>query len=577
MSSHITIDEALHPFREQLSKIAQNLHTLTLHSANPILSQQVDNLKQRISEPFMFVVVGEVKAGKSSFVNALLESDKQICKTAPDPCTQIVQQIVYGVQEGKIQINEFLEKRFVPIDILKGIAIVDTPGTGAIIQQHQEITESFIPVSDLIMFVFMSKNPFHHETWEFFNYIHQKWHKQIVFVLQQSDLMEEEELEVNKRWVLEFAQKRGLDNPPLFCVSARREMKGQKAESGFEAIRHYIDRHVTGGKAYLQKLQNSIHTLQTLCQQIQQDLTTRKAQAELDQRFRQHIQAILDEQSSYSQKEVAKLGEVVLAAYAKQIQEHETLLRERLVMKSLLSSEFRSLFGWDKNLNTWLNEFKQTLQKQLTQAVEKTLNEGVEDLARHIGLVIERVDLKIQENQKLLMQKNLTFSHINDKRNYILREVQQQFQILVSYSDKLPENTLSNNRLSSNLALGGGLAAVGVVLTSVTHAMMFDITGGILTTLGLLFAGGTLWWNAETVLKEYRDKTDAAKADLKKSMIDKLSEYIRNLKSQMQDNFKTFDAHLSNEVHEVADIDKQLKVVQQQLFDLEMELSRNFP
>ena len=57
----------------------------------------------------MFVIVGEVKAGKSSFINALLESEKEICKVAASPMTDTIQQIVYGEEESIVEINPYSE------------------------------------------------------------------------------------------------------------------------------------------------------------------------------------------------------------------------------------------------------------------------------------------------------------------------------------------------------------------------------------------------------------------------------------------------------------------------------------
>ena len=119
--------------------------------------------------------------------------------------TDTIQQIVYGEQEEIISINEYLKRIHQPVEILKEIAIVDTPGTNAIIQHHQEITESFIPASDLIVFVFEAKNPYRQSSWEFFDYIHDEWRKKIIFVLQQKDLMNESDLEVNKKGVVDYA------------------------------------------------------------------------------------------------------------------------------------------------------------------------------------------------------------------------------------------------------------------------------------------------------------------------------------------------------------------------------------
>src|SRR6476659_3890463 len=42
----------------------------------------------------LLVVVGEVKAGKSSFINALMRED--VCEVAPGPCTVRIQELVYG-------------------------------------------------------------------------------------------------------------------------------------------------------------------------------------------------------------------------------------------------------------------------------------------------------------------------------------------------------------------------------------------------------------------------------------------------------------------------------------------------
>ena len=40
-----------------------------------------------------------------------------------------------------------------PIELLRRIHIVDTPGTNAIIREHEAITEEFVPRSDLVLFI----------------------------------------------------------------------------------------------------------------------------------------------------------------------------------------------------------------------------------------------------------------------------------------------------------------------------------------------------------------------------------------------------------------------------------------
>ncbi|MEZ4986393.1 MAG: hypothetical protein R2795_15365 [Saprospiraceae bacterium] len=58
--------------RAQLEEVIKDLHELTILIGNEEMSQTLSELRNRLHDPFMFVIVGEVKAGKSSFVNALL-------------------------------------------------------------------------------------------------------------------------------------------------------------------------------------------------------------------------------------------------------------------------------------------------------------------------------------------------------------------------------------------------------------------------------------------------------------------------------------------------------------------------
>ncbi|MEM8910031.1 MAG: dynamin family protein, partial [Bacteroidota bacterium] len=123
------LSQDLQNYRTQMDQIVKELHELTIRIQHQELEKTVSDLRNRINEPFMFVIVGEVKAGKSSFINALLEAEKEICKVAPSPMTDTIQQIVYGEEEATVEVNPYLKKIFQPVEILKEIAIVDTPGT----------------------------------------------------------------------------------------------------------------------------------------------------------------------------------------------------------------------------------------------------------------------------------------------------------------------------------------------------------------------------------------------------------------------------------------------------------------
>ena len=83
------------------------------------------------------------------FINALLQAD--ICRTAAELCTDIIQQIVYANEKFEQPINQHLQKVGLPLRILQNLSIVDTQGINTIVEHHQEITKQFIPNSDLIL------------------------------------------------------------------------------------------------------------------------------------------------------------------------------------------------------------------------------------------------------------------------------------------------------------------------------------------------------------------------------------------------------------------------------------------
>ena len=135
------ITTKIQAYRTKVDALIGDLHQLTTDIGHAELAKTVNELRQRIHEPFLFVIAGEVKAGKSSFINALLATGKEICKVAAQPMTDTIQLITYGDTEEVVTVSPYLKKVFQPVEILKEIAIVDTPGTNTIVAHHQEITE----------------------------------------------------------------------------------------------------------------------------------------------------------------------------------------------------------------------------------------------------------------------------------------------------------------------------------------------------------------------------------------------------------------------------------------------------
>ena len=567
------IDAGLQADRARLEEIIKRLHELTIRIGHDEMAQTVSDLRNRIFEPFMFVIVGEVKAGKSSFVNALLDTGEEIAKAAPQPMTDTIQQILYGEERREVTVNPYLKKIFLPVEILKEIAIVDTPGTNTIVAHHQEITEQFIPASDLIVFVFEAKNPYRQSAWDFFQYIHGDWRKKTIFVLQQKDLATEDELAVNLSGVADKAKQEGIESPRVFAVSAKLEQAGMY-DSGFGPLRQYIADNITGGRAPRLKLSNSVLTAQTINRRIADGLLVRRSQFEADTHFRRDIQDTLDEQVAQSNKQVDLMVENLLLTYDGITREKLTELQNGLSMFGLVKRSVASTFGSTPSAKTWLENLARDLEAELNEKLRARLNDNVVDLAESIQQMVKTIDLKIRSSQTILSNDHELFSSIAERRENVLRDLQDQFNRFVSKTENFTDEALFADRenLAPNLAAGGGIAALGVILMALSTLPVLDVTGGVLTTVGVIFAGFSTRGKRRRIVESFEQEIATGRTRLATELDEKLKAYISTLRRRIEANFGRFDEMLDREQKNLqilegthAEVDRELELLSEEI------------
>ncbi len=568
------INENIKPHHELLVNAVQELVLTSDVIGHNELSKTISDIAQRIEDPFMFVIVGEVKAGKSSFINALLGSGKEICKVAASPMTDTIQQIVYGEKESIQDINPYLKRITQPVEILKDIAIVDTPGTNTIIDHHQEITESFIPSSDLIVFVFESKNPYRESAWSFFNFINKEWHKKIVFVMQQKDLMNEADLNTNINGVTEYAKKQGIMEPKIFPVSALLEQQGHTVISGFKEIRKYIADNITGGQAPYLKIINNADTILNVNKRIADGVSLRKRQYLSDYKFRENIRESLDHQEDKTKRQVVILVDSLLAAYDKITMKKRNELSEGIGFFSLLKRSFKSTFGGGQNIKEWMGQFTKDLEQDLNKHFKDKLHEGVIDIADNIQNMGKIIDLKIRSSETILKDNHEIFSDIAEKRANVLKDLQKAFSGFLKRSENFYDEDLAKDGTSfvPNLATGSGIAIVGVILTTLTNGVVFDVTGGILTAIGVLFAGVTIGLNRGKILKTYENAVAQGHSKIEEEITEKLNRYTEGIKTKINDNFYKFDKLLAEEKSTIDALENKIVSIESSVSKVKSEV-----
>jgi len=444
------------------------------------------------------------------------------------------------------------------------------------VAHHQEITEQFIPVSDLIIFVFEAKNPYRQSAWDFFDFIHVEWRKKIIFVLQQKDLLNAEDLVVNVNGLYNMAQRKGIEKPEIFCVSAKEELEGLEDQSGFYGVRQYILNNVTGGKSKFEKIKNNIDAADNILEKINTKLENRKKQFNLDKTFRNDIHETLNHQENKSYNQVDLLIENLVNVYKKNTSNTKFELEKGLSFGSLIKRSFSSIFNQDASSKVWLSNLTTDLEKNLQESLKVKLNDGVMDLVDSIQQMARMIELKIKSGSyEIKSTDDDIFSTITEKRNVVLKDLQESFTKFMSKSENFTDETImeGTKSLSPNLATGGGLAIIGVILSAATKATVFDVTGGILATIGILFAGITVGWQRSKVINAFQEEIDKGQHLLQELLDTKLKTYVKNIKTKINSNFNDLDALFANEELLLQNITETHHTIQNKFDELQRELN----
>lgn len=194
---------------------------------------RLDQARRQLDELFLLVIVGEFNAGKSAFINALL--GERLLQEGATPTTTRVHILRHGEQASRHLAEADVEIITSPVDWLREINLVDTPGTNAVIRRHQEITEDFVPRSDLVLFVTSADRPFSESERLFLERI-RAWGKKVVIVVNKLDILEESDASRVTTFVADNAFQLLGVKPEIFLVSAklaqRAKMANRQAAAG---------------------------------------------------------------------------------------------------------------------------------------------------------------------------------------------------------------------------------------------------------------------------------------------------------------------------------------------------------
>ena len=206
---------------------------------------------EQLTSLFLLVVVGEFNSGKSAFLNALVGG--RIMPEGVTPTTSVINLLQYGETQTEQMLPDGIIARTFPADFLDEITLVDTPGTNAIVREHEALTQRYVPRADLVLFVTSADRPFTESEHQFMADI-REWGKKITVVINKIDLLRTAE---DQARVVEFVSENierllGF-RPEVFPVSSLKAQQAKEVgnsnpaerdrlwrESQFGALERYI-------------------------------------------------------------------------------------------------------------------------------------------------------------------------------------------------------------------------------------------------------------------------------------------------------------------------------------------------
>jgi small GTP-binding protein len=492
--------------------------------------RNLQNLVTKLGEPFLFVVVGEVKAGKSSLLNALF--GREFCKVDVLPTTDRIYEFKYGETDHDVQISDHVTALYRRIDFLKDFNIVDTPGTNTIVANHQEITENFVPMADLIVFVFAVTNPWAASAWDFLRLIGQKWKKNIVFVVQQADLRDPHEVEIVSRHLDQTVLQILGTSCPIFAVSAKKALLAKTSsnvdrdklwsESHLGALEDWITKTVSQSEERGGKLRSVAQTAQVVAGGLRARLQGSLDMLNSDQEKLASIRNTFDSRKTQSQRQIGGVIREIEQAYDACRERGEKELEERLTFFKTVKMVF-SGSRWEKDFQ---DKVESEVKKEVQTKIEHALSLLESDLRSMWQDLQDKVNVEFGSETK--KQVRAVMPGFLTQRQEVLQKL--QLTLLEQMSDAKIKEQLQSLfgetarwlRVPTSVAAAGGIATV---IAALTHTALLDVTG---TVAGVAALTGTLYavWRRKKTLRQYRDQMTEKRRDLTRAVESQLTHAI---------------------------------------------------
>ena len=546
--------------KDEKAYLADLLATLTTFK-HP--QEELADLRQalvQLDELFLIVVAGEFNSGKSALINALL--GERVLPEGATPTTTRIMLVKYGDKvEESFGAGGIVALTF-PLDLLRELNFVDTPGTNAVIRQHEELTRDFVPRSDLVIFITSADRPFTESERQFLEHI-RAWGKKIVFVINKRDILAgENELREVTTFVADNATRLLGAPPEVFAVSA-------KQGNGMDELRAYMQSWLDETARLRVKFANPLGVAEQILKRENTRLTHERAQLQSDAEM---VDTVGREMTTYESEVKSELGarlaevdNVMLRLQARGVDFFDQKFRLTNLPNLARGDRFRALFE-NQVLTGVSDEIDHDVQSAVNWLVEKDLRHW-----QQVATFLTKRRLAVADG--VVGQVSTEFDL---RRQALLDSVTQSAQTVVSGYDVEAESRELGYAVESSVAqmalVEAGAVGLGTAVTLLVSSSALDVTGvlfaGVIAIVGFFI----IPYKRQQAKTRFKEKIETVRQNLGRVLTTQFSSEAERTISRLREGVAPYFRFVRGEKERLASVEQSLNDASDKLKHLRLRV-----
>jgi GTP-binding protein EngB required for normal cell division len=549
--------------------------------------ERLAKLVDEMDELFLLVIAGEYNTGKSTFINALLGDE--VFAMGDLPTTREIAILRYGNVGPPEAIGDHTLLFHYPLDVLRDLEIVDTPGTNSIERMEEEITRGFVPRADLVLFVTSLLQPLTASEMGFLAHI-REWGKKVIFIINGVDRRNSDEQIGRVRDYLEreISTRLGGAAPTTYFISALQSLRAKTAvrsetpvatpdpRNEFPALERYLLETLREHERVRLKLLSPLGALRHVLDRNIGGLDKRLEVVHADGRVLGVVRGQLE---SYG-AEMRTDSERYLLEVRSVLSEIERRGRSWLERTIRIGN-----LNFLRNKEAVENRFRAEVVANAPREIEDVVNRMVDWTVKRNLKLWTAVFQELDAHTARLRASGALAAHASTEFQYNREELFDRLRQPVERrlnefnAEAEARSVMESVREAVTHAFGINVLAVGLgaaVLAIFTTAAL-DITGLLTATLFALAGWLLIPARRKRLIRELEEKIATLSTDLSALLATKFNEQLKRYEQELLDVIQPYERFLATEREKLERGLAELRGAQQETTTLERRVMETFP